>query len=381
METIQDFPTLIGESSIGKPKMWKICVIKDIHSVNTGTIRTTHGYEGCKMQTIDKEITSGKNIGRINETTPFQQAIQEARTQWMKKRDSGYIAQTILPDCLHGSRVKETTENIPAPMLAHDYNKRGKSIEFPCYIQRKYDGTRCIAIPGIGMYSRNKKKYPHLEHILDEIKILPSSIVLDGELYSGDLTFQEIIGIVKRETQHSGDNITQLKIQFHVYDIISDAPFEDRYARLLGLFAKFKFKYLTLVISDTCISHKDLKIKHDKYVSEGFEGAILRNRKGLYKVGYRTVDLQKYKEFIDDEYEIIGFKEGEGLDTGCVVWKCITHGGKEFSCRPRGTKEERSKLFQAGSSYIGKKLTVRFQELNDDGVPRFPVGIIVRDYE
>jgi hypothetical protein len=26
-------------------------------------------------------------------------------------------------------------------------------------------------------------------------------------------------------------------------------------------------------------------------------------------------------------------------------------------------------------------LTVRYQELTDDGVPRFPVGIAIRDYE
>jgi hypothetical protein len=31
--------------------------------------------------------------------------------------------------------------------------------------------------------------------------------------------------------------------------------------------------------------------------------------------------------------------------------------------------------------YIGKDLTVQFFELTDDGVPRFPVGIAVRDYE
>ena len=36
---------------------------------------------------------------------------------------------------------------------------------------------------------------------------------------------------------------------------------------------------------------------------------------------------------------------------------------------------------QSGKKYIGKKLTVRFQELTDDKVPRFPVGITFRDYE
>jgi DNA ligase-1 len=38
-------------------------------------------------------------------------------------------------------------------------------------------------------------------------------------------------------------------------------------------------------------------------------------------------------------------------------------------------------LFQNGSEYVGKKLTIRFQELTDEGLPRFPVGIAFRDYE
>ena len=38
-------------------------------------------------------------------------------------------------------------------------------------------------------------------------------------------------------------------------------------------------------------------------------------------------------------------------------------------------------MFEKGKSYIGKMLTVKYQELTDDGKPRFPVGINIRDYE
>jgi DNA ligase-1 len=49
--------------------------------------------------------------------------------------------------------------------------------------------------------------------------------------------------------------------------------------------------------------------------------------------------------------------------------------------RPRGTHEERAVLLNNAGSYVAKKLTVRYQELTDDGIPRFPVGISFRDYE
>jgi len=50
-------------------------------------------------------------------------------------------------------------------------------------------------------------------------------------------------------------------------------------------------------------------------------------------------------------------------------------------CAPKGTVEEKREWFRTGSSYIGKKLSVKFQELTDEGLPRFPIGIAFRDYE
>jgi hypothetical protein len=41
--------------------------------------------------------------------------------------------------------------------------------------------------------------------------------------------------------------------------------------------------------------------------------------------------------------------------------------------------EQRSEWFKQGSRYVGKKLTVIFQERSEHGVPRFPVGKAIRD--
>ena len=66
-----------------------------------------------------------------------------------------------------------------------------------------------------------------------------------------------------------------------------------------------------------------------------------------------------------------------------MIWACITPEGGTFACRPCGTREERQELFLKGANYIGKMLTVRYQELtsSEQKVPRFPVGIAIRDYE
>lgn len=400
-----DFPTLFGSASTGKRKVYNIKVVekRTASGATYGTIVKEYGYEDGKKQINEKDIYEGKNIGRSNETSPLQQAISEARNSWQKKRSEGYAPAegeegAADDDSEEGSEVaggrhKAIAEDVPAPMLAHDFNKRGHNIKFPCYVQRKYDGTRCVAVPSIvtnsagqserhcGLFSRNRKAYPNLEHIKAELAVLPPSLILDGELYSDELTFQDIVGMVKRETLKAGDDVKQLKVQFHVYDIISDAPYEERLGRLQALMAAYKFKYIKLVKTEVAAAPQDVKRLHAAYVAEGYEGIMLRNSAGLYKVGNRSADLQKYKEFLDTEYPVVGFKEGEGAEAGCVIWLCRTPEGREFACRPRGTREDRQALFADGASYVGKPLTVRYQELTDEGLPRFPVGIAFRDYE
>jgi len=373
------FSELISKSSTGKSMTWSVRVFE---RDGQGIIETTHGYVDGKKQMNEKVISEGKNIGKKNATTPLQQATNEAQSAWTKKRESGYSPVDGL-NSLNGiqeskeSKSKGIDEEVPSPMLAHDYLKRGKSISFPCFVQRKFDGTRCLSVPGKGLFSRNRKKYPHLNHIVDELNSLP--FILDGELYSDTLTFQEIVGIVKRETLKKGDAEKQLQIKFYVYDIVNSMPYDERYTNLQLVFKK-KFKYIEFVKTDVCESEEKMKELHAQYVAEGYEGIMLRNKQGLYK-NDRSVDLQKYKEFQDGEYEVVDFKEGEGLETGCVVWVCKLDGDKVFHCRPRGTREERAELYKNGKKYVGKKLTVRFQELTDDKVPRFPVGIAFRDYE
>jgi DNA ligase-1 len=400
MSAIPEFPTLYGESSHGKQKMWGVCVTTSPgpEGKTYAEIATTHGYVDGKKVTSRRLVTEGKNIGKKNATTPLIQALCEAKALWNKKKDAGYSPTAAASgDPVAGGEASggagrelvpetESKPTVLSPMLAHDYNKRGKSITFPCFVQRKLDGVRCVAIPGRGLFSRNGKQFPHLEHIMNDVnKLHAERIILDGELYSDELTFQEIVGIVKKETLRPGDIETMKKIYLYVYDCVCldtlDAPYTHRLKTLQTLFGTVRFDTLRLLLTSECASEEDMKRLHATYVAEGYEGIMLRQRDGVYKAGYRSSELQKYKEFCDSEYPVVGFKQGDGEEKGCVIWQCRTPAGLEFSVRPRGTRADRVELFANGADYIGKLLTVRYQELTTDGVPRFPVGISFRDYE
>ena len=46
-----------------------------------------------------------------------------------------------------------------------------------------------------------------------------------------------------------------------------------------------------------------------------------------------------------------------------------------------GKTEDCKKMLEQADSFIGKMLTVKYQEMSPDGVPRFPCGVAIRDYE
>jgi len=91
--------------------------------------------------------------------------------------------------------------------------------------------------------------------------------------------------------------------------------------------------------------------------------------------------MMKYKEFKDEEVEIIGFEVGTGTEEGAIIYQVKDEREKIFTVRPRGSVEERRKLYKNKEKLLGLKLTIRYQELSEYGVPRFPVAVAVRDYE
>jgi hypothetical protein len=81
----------------------------------------------------------------------------------------------------------------------------------------------------------------------------------------------------------------------------------------------------------------------------------------------------------------VGAYENKGKMEGQCTFTCVTEDGAEFGCKPMGTEAQREQYwtdFQSGK-LTGRVLTVKFFEwtTSDKPVPRFPVGVCIRDYE
>lgn len=353
METTQ-LPSLYSIDSNEIRRVWTV-------SIKPGCYTVSHGVEGGKLSSHTRTCLA-KNVGKSNETSLLEQARSEAYSKWHKKKDAGYYCSTLIE-----LDVEPTDSTGPVlPMLAQCYNI--KKLQFPCFVQPKLDGVRAI-YRNQSFWSRTGKRIKGLEHIINQLK--NQNGVLDGELYSNELSFQKLVAAVKKPNSDTN------KVCYVIYDTVLEADFVTRLSVLKSIENHSNVKILETY---TCESEQAVEIFHNDFIDSGYEGIILRNNIGFYVQRHRSWNLQKLKKFQDCEFEIVGFLEGKGCESGAILFQCQCSAGV-FTVRPAGTREERRKMFKVGRSYIGKHLTVKFQELTDSGIPRFPVGMCIRDYE
>jgi len=456
------FPKLYAIDKNGKIKVWTAAVLqptdKNAVAAAYATARITHGYINGKQQVSLRDYNVGKNIGRSNETTPLAQCISETRRKWTDKKEKEAYTETKPADCGEGYGdisgnnydADDDDDDVASdagpflPMLAQTFDpatadlaagtKKKKVIKFPCYVQPKLDGLRCVSYAtrtagasndatAVCLQSRTGAFFTGLPHIAAALRPYLSqhpSVVIDGELYTDQMPFEELAGLIKKKKITESDVARLKKVKYHVYDIYDHAQHDMPYSERMGVLASAvrrcgcvandafhssgtpvagaasSGRMLRSAATTTVVATEDaaavvvlvrteqvavlaeFRQLFAEFVEVGYEGIMLRNAAGVYRTNFRSNDLQKYKEFLEDEYRIIDFTQGEGRDAGAVIWVCETADGKEFSVRPRGTMEQRRDWFNDGASYIGKNLTVVYQVLTEEGKPRFPIGKAVR---
>jgi len=103
--------------------------------------------------------------------------------------------------------------------------------------------------------------------------------------------------------------------------------------------------------------------------------------KGTYDYSFRSKSLLKVKEFLDEEFMIIGCEcdttsnklIGESfvfvLENNRSLLQSDTTANNTFKARPMGTLEDKLNFYSNIEKLKGKMATVRFQERSNDGIP------------
>lgn len=304
---------------------------------------------------------------------------------------------------LYGA-VTTNQYGIIKPMLAKQADKvtNQKIYDKEWLGSRKIDGVRCLFYysPEDGQVhsaSRGGEDYDaattHLREdpeLLEVFRNMPH-IILDGELYKHGKSLQQISGAARMEKNAYDCDW----LEYYVYDLIDledmNKSAKDRIKLLQSIqnsygwgfdpFREWKTGELKVqIVPQVFISGRNaMQELHNQYVSEGFEGLVIRNPDRPYKPNGRTNDMIKIKMYQDAEFEITGLSEGLREEDMCFT--LVTEDGIEFKAKPTGTRELKQQYREDLDQLIGKMATVKYFYLSDEGTPLQPVLKCIRDYE
>ena len=358
---MKTFPKLIKDN-----RFWELVILQKKDNIH---IKTRYGIIGGKItETKGQTLTKSKGL-------------TFAKKKFTDKLRKGYRQES-------GKYIKNTQiKHFVKPMSAVLLEKNLSKIKFPANAQPKLDGFRGIAIKksiNIEIVSRNGLPYPHLEKIKKELETFPlikQGYQLDGELYLHGYTLGELRSVLGRKKLNSNKVIElEKKIRYYVFDvIIKNVSSEKRLDMLQKAFKSWKSNLVHLIEIKTVNSTKEIDRLRNKYIENGYEGIIIRNKVGLYTSGKFSQNVFRSKDFKKGIFKIVGALEGKGNNKGTAIWRlqCLKDKNKTFTAKPIGTKEERTQLYKNKNKYIGLKIQVKYFELDNKSgcVSRHPVAL------
>jgi len=405
MANIQKFDDLYARNSQGGIKTWRV----EVEDGEIVLVRSFAGLlNGKKTPQINK-VKEGKNKGKANETTPFQQGISDAQSKWNKRKREGYkslrdlgllenLEGQLLEDALDDAlpEVNSDASGNIIPMKAQQFYKDKDRtiprIKFPCYGQPKINGVRAVAeFTPRGLEFRSKKGlvYKLMTHIANQF--LPSMffshvdsgtevhIIFDGELYIPNTKLQEIGSAVDTLSL-----MTQT-VQFHIFDLaipnFSQRERNEIRDKLLNI--DHNMPHIINVETRLINNLEEALAFHQECKEKGYEGSIFRSPLTKYEFGKRPATMVKLKDKESLEFIIVDVIESQN-DPGLAIMRCRNDINNEtFDVVPEGGDELRRKYLLDRRNLIGKLYTVEFYERTSPPkeLPFHTTGVAVRDYE
>lgn len=374
---------------------------------------TQHGQKDKKITISEKtEITKGIYKGQKNEISPVVVALNKIDTIYNNKIKSGYSDELDEITMLDFEKLYKQGKSRLFIEKFHDWNKHKKKLLGKnLVVQRKFNGTTLILVHhpiiskpyNVDAFLRGRTDFVNYDLIAREVVEslrITSGLYLIGELYLHGAYLEDISGLARLEEKSSD---ISSGLEYHIFDCYDiNNPkliYSDRCKILHNLFLQattssgLQFCKLveTFPITE---SNQEAQIESyfKQFLDEKYEGLIVRNLDGIsmnsFNSTFRTYDIQKLKPFYDDEFKLIGFKEGKGKNKSSILFICETKEGLKFSVAPKGDMESKKALFQQLTSengnelwkqeYEGRLYKVKFAYWSKNKKPQQPVGLGLR---
>lgn len=285
---------------------------------------------------------------------------------------------------------------------ALDWKKVLEGHEVPdvtnCWIEKKYDGIRGMAFVENGkvkFLTRNDKPVWNTELIEAEIlrQVGGMNVVIDGELYAG--SWADSLSITKTQSLHP----KREKLQFVVFDMMPLEDFNnnnctaDQNTRRTGmelyLFNPMQsplskpLKYLVPSPVYPVQDMSDVIKLSQQFLNEGYEGAIVKNKYGLYTFDRSDswIKIKPSRLGADIDVPIVGIVEGKGRLAGSVGKIDVLYNGVKSGVGTGMTDKVRKQMWDLHlkNELVGMLASVAVQELTPDGALRFGVFLKLRE--
>ena len=363
--------------------------------------RETGQYGGKRTSQPDKYIEHGKAA-----RSRHQQVELEALHLVKEKKDKGYREVEKDPDTYSEAELNSILgevitgqQGVPKPMLAKQLDKvtNLKILNKEWYASRKIDGLRCLIYIDKGELHTASRGAMNYDSAMVEILTHPTLIklfkdnpglILDGEAYHYGWTLQALNSVAR--TQKTAKDLDIL--QFYWYDIVdTNSTFEERWAFMQDIRDQLNLTFdpernferdelrIQFVPQEIISGYDNMMNLHNKFVSEGWEGVVIRDPNRPYKPNGRTNDMIKIKKYRDDTFKVIDYELGlRGSED--MVFVCEMEDGRTFKAKPfgdRAQKEEYVENFdKLYKNHIGE---CKFFYYSDDGKPLQPSFKCFRD--
>ena len=251
-------------------------------------------------------------------------------------------------------------------------------------VEPKYDGLRCVAIiegGSVNLISRNGLSFTSSDHLKPQLLEIVKGFgdcVIDGELVSGN--FNESSSAVRKKAQQ--DDSTN----YHIFDIMDmdewktpAKPYYQRRQILESLLpATHSSGNLRLVPSFRVISEDEIMSLYNRFLDLGYEGAIVKNVKGLYRKRKHR-DWMKLKEVNDVDLRVESLVQGEGKYHGMLGAVIVKFKNKRVSVGSGFSDEERELYWKEPNLILHKVIEIHYHEVTPDGSLRHPRVFKIRE--
>lgn len=318
------------------------------------------------------------------------------------------------------------------PLLAPNDEIDLSTLQYHLLASYKLDGCRLLSKSG-QLVTRSLKKLPskQLNEKFEPIRKYSETedLILDGEIYAPGIPFQFIVSCFmtqdyeaklakKKWTElceehdfHMSRDEVFNQLKFYSFDCLDEGMLKDCYFKARYEFMQkcmFRFPEIAFSVEHViCNTPEEIQMLFEQALSDGFEGLILRNPKGMYKFGRASVKqniIFKYKPFVTTDAIIKGFvqatevnKDAEKtineLGRSCTSKKAenrhviektsgfiVDFNGKDMKVPIAMTDAQKKYIWSHQEEYIGKWIEYKYMEIGmkKDGLPRIPKFVRMR---